>query len=170
MSLQDRLEKEFGVLPKAEAIEAIRKSYEKVPKKDQVRTPVEWAKDKGPEYFIEALADDSFKKEIKEYIDGYVDFKIQEAFEKLFKAKDDEKKHRKRGDKCLCDGCGEMFYLRHGKQRYCDNCTHNNRSIASQNWKWLMKRFPTLGYAILREKRKEENNGNEKDSHIKTNS
>jgi len=159
MGLQERLEQELGTKLPHRIIETITTPRQTT---KEVTASVDSVKGKGAEYFIEALAEDEFKREVKEYIEAYVELKVAEKLSVLFKAKEKDVERSLTNER-NCYSCGASFIhkpKRGDKGMFCSECNKNPQAWKSKairsNWNWLMKNFPTLGAAIMREKSKTE--------------
>lgn len=160
MGLKERLEHELGARVPQKVIEDAITNAPDEYKGEHPRTTSEVSdvKGKGAEFFVEALAEEAFKREMKEYVEAYVELKVNEAFAKLFQARDKESANL---EEKFCNLCGNKFKVGSDTRfTFCEDCRElsigTKTSRMAGHWRWLMRRFPTLGVAVLKEKGKED--------------
>lgn len=97
--------------------------------------------------YIETLANEEVRKEIKEYIDSEIEFQVQNCFQRLFKAKLEDVGFN------FCRVCGEQ--IKNGSEFCSDHNGNDGMFQAIRNWKFIITRYPQLGLAIINTMKKE---------------
>ncbi|MEW6555102.1 MAG: hypothetical protein AB1384_12550 [Actinomycetota bacterium] len=92
--------------------------------------------------FIEGFRKHEFTRQVAEYIDDRVQVQVEEAFRRLFAAKEEYTERS-----CLV--CGASLQGAHGRTRRCPGCRKNGHARAYACWTFLMERFPPVALRVI---------------------